>query len=419
MTAAHPLLSAIGGSVRSVTTRYREVLVLPGARGIVVPAAVARLGVAMTGLGLLFSVQHASGSYAVAGAATGVFAAAEAVVGPQLARLVDRWGQGATVPAIVAVHAAAMIVALTSVGSVPTVLTLALVAGAGATVPQPGALSAARWVHLVDDPTRLRTAFALEASVNDAAFLCGPVLVTVASTSLSPWAGSVAAGLLLVVGCVVLSCHRGTDPGPRRRERHPGRPRTTSLRTPRFVATLGVNAGLGCFFGAVPLLVAARATDSGLEALTGVILALSSAASIVAGLAYGSLRRSPRPPVVQLVAAVVLAGGAAVGALWPSLPGSALMLVVGGAAIAPLLASSSQIVHATIAPAELTQGFTWINTASASGIAASAALTGTLIATAGIRAATAALVGLVLIAVVSAALAARRGRPDAVPAASR
>jgi predicted MFS family arabinose efflux permease len=120
---------------------------------------------------------------------------------------------------------------------------------------------------------------------------------------------------------------------------------------------------------------------------------------------------------VQLTAAIVLAGAVTIGALWPSLPGSALMLVIGGSAIAPLLASSSQIVQATIAPAGLTQAFTWINTASATGIAASAALTGALIASAGIRTATGALVGLVLVAVLSAGLAARR-RP-ARPRGSR
>jgi len=408
MATARSRPSPRTSSVRSLAGRYGGILALPGAPGLVISASAARLGVAMTGLGLLLSVQHASGSYAVAGAATGVFAAAEAVVGPQLARLVDRWGQGATVPAIVAVHAAAMIMALASAGSAPTLLTLALVAGAGATVPQPGALSAARWVHLLSDPTRLRTAFALEAGANDVVFLCGPVLVTVASTSITPWTGSVVAGLLLVVGSVALSCQRGTAPAPQRRERSLTRTRATSLLAPRFIQTLGVALGLGCFFGAVPLLITASATETGLQPLTGVVLALSSAASIIAGLAYGSLRTAPRPQVVQLVAALVLACAASAGALWPTLPGLALMLVLGGTAIAPLLASSSQTVQATIAPAELTQGFTWINTASATGIASSAALTGTLITTAGIRTATVALVGLVLIAVVSAGLAVRR-----------
>ncbi|RIJ54387.1 MFS transporter, partial [Clavibacter lycopersici] len=146
------------------------------------------------------------------------------------------------------------------------------------------------------------------------------------------------------------------------------------------------------------------------EPLTGVVLALSSAASILAGLAYGSLRRAPTPEVVQLLAAAALTAAVAVGAIWPSLPGLVAMLVVGGTAIAPLLASSSQVVEASVAAGELTQGFTWINTASAAGIAASAALTGALVTTAGTRTAVAALLGLVLVATAAAGIAVRAAR---------
>ncbi|WP_086472859.1 hypothetical protein [Plantibacter elymi (nom. nud.)] len=81
------------------------------------------------------------------------------------------------------------------------------------------------------------------------------------------------------------------------------------------------------------------------------------------------------------------------------------MLLVGGTAIAPLLASSSQIVQATVVPRELTQGFTWINSASAAGIAASAASTGWLVAQEGVQAAMPPLMILVLIAVASAGFA--------------
>ena len=406
MTTARSFSLALLRPFRAVAARYGRVLALPGAAGFVVPAAVARLGVAMTGLGLLFSMHAASGSYAVAGAATAVFAAAESIVGPQVARGVDRWGQTATVPLLVAVHTVAVALALTSAGVVPTPVMLVVVAIAGATVPQPGALSAARWVRLITEPTELRSAFSLEAGVNDVVFLLGPVLATLVSGSIAPSAGSVAAVLLLATGCLALSAHRRTAPvpiPPLRRNGPSPRARRTSLLTPRFVATLGVNLGLGGFFGAVPLLTTAAAASEGLPALTGLVLASSSAASILAGLTYGSLRATPSPRVVQVVAATVLTAAVAIGAAWPSLPGLAVTLVLGGTAIAPLLASSSQIVQATVATEEVTQGFTWINTASAAGIAASAALTGTLLAAGSIRLATLALIGIVSIAVVSAA----------------
>ena len=77
-------------------------------------------------------------------------------------------------------------------------LTLAVLAGmammAGASIPQVGALSAARWRHTVRTPDQVAAALSLEAALNDVTFLCGPVLVTTLSTVLYPAAGLTLAG---------------------------------------------------------------------------------------------------------------------------------------------------------------------------------------------------------------------------------
>ncbi|MFJ3383025.1 MULTISPECIES: MFS transporter [unclassified Curtobacterium] len=398
-TARAPLTVA---PARAALARYRGVLTRPGALDFFVPSAVARLGVATTGLALLFTVRTATGSFAVAGAATAAFAIAEAVVGPQTARLVDRWGQAAAIPPIVAVHVASIGTVVAVAGATPTSVTLVVVAIAGAAVPQPGALSAARWSVLLADLPALRTAFALEATVNDVVFLSGPVIATLASTALAPWSGSVIAATLVAVGCVVLSTRRATAP-----PRHGGRAREAVrgggvLATRSFVAVLGVNLGLGCFFGAVPLLVTAAATARGLPALAGLVLAVSSAASIVSGIVYGSLRSTRSPRTVQLLATSTLAAAVLVGCVWPTLLGSAVMMALGGSAIAPLVASSSQIVQASVPASRRTQGFTWVNSASAAGIAVGAAVSGTMLAVSGVQAATAVLVVLVLVGVACA-----------------
>src|SRR3984957_14969913 len=70
--------------------RYRAVLSLPGAAGFFAAAAVARLGVAMTILGVLWAVRGATGSFASAGVATAGFALADAPAGPEGARLGGR-----------------------------------------------------------------------------------------------------------------------------------------------------------------------------------------------------------------------------------------------------------------------------------------------------------------------------------------
>jgi hypothetical protein len=409
VTNARSPLSALSAPIGAAVTWYAGLLRTPGAAAFFYPAALARLGAAMTGLGLLLSVRHATGSYAVAGAATGIFALAEAAAGPQSARLVDRWGQGVFVPTLVICHAASITLAILFAATANIPATLIAVGVAGAGVPQPGALSAARWSHLLTEPRALRTAFSLEASVNDVAFLAGPVAVTLASGLIVPWAGSAAAAAFLLIGCLLLAGRRRTAPPTAARRRHRDGRRRSTLLNAAFLTTLGVNLGLGFFFGAVSILVTAAAGPR-LESVTGPILALSSAASLGAGLAYGALRAGPRPQLLQLAAATLLVVAVAEGALWSTLAGFSIMLVVGGSAIAPLIASSSQIVQASIAQSELTQGFTWINTASAAGIAGAAAVTGAVVQTAGVHTAASLLVALTGVALVCAAVGAVRVR---------
>jgi len=396
--------------LRSSAQQYGGVIRRPGALAFFTTAAIARLGVAMTGLGLLFSVHSATDSYAVAGAAAGGFAVAEAGAGPQVARLIDRWGQTRVVPLVAVVHVVALTATIVMVGRMPLALTLAVLIVAGAAIPQPGALSAARWSALVPEPASLRIAFSLDATVNDIVFLTGPILVTLISTLVAPWAGSAAAATLLVVGCGMLALQRRTAPSVRPPRKDAEHRKRGSLLSPAFSAVLGVNVGLGCFFGSVAILVTAAATAQGLQSMTGLILSLSSAASILAGLVYGSLRSVPRPQIVQLIAASIVSLGVLVAVLWPTVLGLTLMQLVGGSAIAPLLASSSQITQACVPASERTQGFTWINSASAAGIAAGAALIGGAVELGGVQPAAAILTLLTLAAVVCAAFAIRR--PD-------
>lgn len=417
MTTARSRLRSVLDPIRSPAQRYGGVIRRPGAIGFFTTAAVARLGVAMTGLGLLYSVQHATGSFAIAGAATGAFAVAEAVAGPQVARLIDRWGQTRVVPVVAVVHVIALATAIVTVGRAPFALTLAAVIVAGTAIPQPGALSAARWSALIPDPAPLRVAFSLEATINDLVFLTGPILVTLISTLVAPWAGSAAAATLLAAGCGMLTLQRRTAPPLVRSDKAAVRKTQGSLRSAAFFAVLGVNLGLGCFFGSVGLLVTAATTAQGLQSLTGLILSLSSAASILAGLIYGSLRSAPRPQVVQLMATGLVTLGVLVAVWSPTVLGLAIMQLIGGCAIAPLLASSSQITQTTVSALERTQGFTWINSASAAGIAAGAALIGGAIELDGVRTAAVLLAILTLTALTSAAYAARPS-PTRSPTAS-
>src|ERR1700691_6793800 len=86
---------------------YRPLLRTPGPAAFFLTAAVGRTGIAMTGLGLVWLLHARTGSYGTAGLAAAGFSLAEALIGPQLARLVDRFGQTPVLPFALLSHAAA------------------------------------------------------------------------------------------------------------------------------------------------------------------------------------------------------------------------------------------------------------------------------------------------------------------------
>lgn len=390
---------------------YRLLLQLPGAPGFFFPAAVARWGIAMTGLGLLWTARGLSGSFAIAGMATGAFALAEAIVGPQVARFIDRYGQTVVVPFLLGVHAAAIATVVVAAGTAFTGLIFVGAVSAGSSVPQFGALSAARWTHLVPERGRLRSAFSLEAIVNDVVFLSGPPIVTLASSFVTPYAGTVVAAALVIGGGIGLTVHRRSAPQPLGTKAKI--PAVESLLSREFVSAIGVTLGLGCFFGTVPVMVTAYSTDNGFGGAAGVLMAVTSIASLASGIAYGAMNKHWQPRTVQFAGAIMLASATALMAGWVRLPTLLVGLFLAGAMIAPLNVSSAQIIEAAVERRNLTQGFTWINTASATGIAAASAIAGVLIEINGIKTALLAAFGLVLISPLSAAIGVRAHRRSA------
>ncbi|WP_430785429.1 MFS transporter [Actinoplanes sp. G11-F43] len=157
----------------------------------------------MTGLGVMWAVHGASGSFGVAGAATGAFAVGEAVAGPWAGRLTDRYGQRRVVSITAGMFTLGGVLLVAACAQSMTASVLAGLAGwVGATIPPIGALSAARW-RVIAEPEPA-TALSLDGAVNDAAFLIGPVLVTGLGAMVVPWAGLALALCLVSAGTAVL-----------------------------------------------------------------------------------------------------------------------------------------------------------------------------------------------------------------------
>ena len=363
---------------------YRNLLRTPGAAAFFLTATAGRVGIAMTSLGIVWLVHSRTGSYATAGLVTGSFAIAEAVAGPQLARLIDRFGQHRVLPPALLAHAAAVAILLTLVAArTPDWLMAAGGVLVGATIPQLGALSAARWAALLRDEraAALPTAFALESLANELAYLAGPALISVLGASGYPAVGTVLAATLVVAGGLCFAAQRRTAPppsGPAERHR-PGR----SLLSPGFAVLVGVNLVIGIFFGAMQISVTAFAVEHGAAASAAVLFTVSSCAALLAGWLYG-LRRWHTAPPVQLAVATA---GLALGCLTLLVASSPVELGIGvaltGSAIPPILVLCTLLAQSAVRQSVLTQAFVWLNSASAAGSASAAAATGWAVTTFG------------------------------------
>ena len=356
---------------------YRTLLRAPGAAAFFLTAAVGRVGIAMTSLGIVWLVHARTGSYATAGLVTGGFAVAEAVAGPQLARLADRFGQTRVLPPALLAHAGAVtaLLALVTEGTPDWLMTAGGVL-AGATIPQLGALSAARWAALLRDgrAAALPTAFALESLANELAYLAGPALVSILGASGYPAAGTVLAAVLVVAGGMRFAAQRRTAP---QTSCAAGQHRTgRGLLRPGFAVLVGVNLAIGGFFGGMQISVTAFALEHGSAVIAAVLFTISSCASLLAGWLYG-LRQWRTVPRVQLA---VAAGGLAIGCLPLLLARSPFELGFGlaltGLAIPLILILCSLLAEASVHRAVLTQAFAWLNSASAAGSAGAAAAAG-------------------------------------------
>jgi predicted MFS family arabinose efflux permease len=363
------------GPFHSGLARYRAVVSLPGAAAFFGTAAVARLGVAMTSLAVLWAVRGATGSFAAAGVTTAVFALAEAAAGPQVARLVEDHGQRRILPwplTVFVLAVSGLIVGACLRLSLAVLAVMAIMAGAS--IPQVGALSAARWRHAVRTADQVAAALSLEAALNDVTFLCGPVLVSTLSTVLYPAAGLTLAGGLVVIGMTAFIWQRRSEPPAHGRSdrRLAGR----RLLTPAVVALFGVNMSMGFFFGAIPVTITAFAFAHHAPALAGPIAAVSSLTSLSAGLVYGARVHRLSPVTVMLVVSSFLVVGTAALSIVPNVPAMFICCAVVGGAVAPILIPSAVLLQHTTDPRVYAQAMTWMNSASAAGIAVAAPLTG-------------------------------------------
>ena len=358
---------------------YRTILTRRGTLLFSTTGLVARLPISMVGLGIVLLVSTVTGSYGAAGAVSAVFLIANALVSVLQGRLLDRLGQAPVLSVAGLVFTGALSVLTASAWlEWPTLVTYAAATVAGASLPAVGACVRARWSHVLDQPAQVQTAYALESVIDEAVFMLGPVLVTVLATSWHPVAGLAAAATAGLVGTLALAAQRSTQPVAGVHQ-----PDTGTTRPPMPWAKVLVIAlvcvALGALFGGAEVATVAFTEEHGVKRWSGFLLALWSSGSLIAGIVTGAVRWRQGAGARLRLGAVGLALAMAPLTFIDSIAVLALVLFLGGFAIAPTLIATNSLVAETVPAARLVEGMSIVHTGIAAGVAPGAAITGLLV----------------------------------------
>ena len=323
----------------------------------------ARLPYAITPLGSLLLLQHATGSHTFAGVAVGAQSIAGAGAGFAAGGLAARFGArrlGMTLATLNAV-AATLLAAAGTTTSRPAMLGGAILVGL--TQPHVGLLLRVHWSHTLGRGTALlRTAFSYESALDELSFVIGPAIAGVCAV-VWPGAGPLLGMALLLLGSTLplASMYIGSAP-----ERQGARGRLPVRRmAPLFVSM----AALGAIFGSLQATSTAQATTN-----PGFLYACLGVGSAMSGIAYAWLPSSFHIEARYVVFSATLVLGMAV--LLPLNAWPPLGVLIAGFFIAPYMITLYALTDALAPPDRLPIALAAVGTGAPIGTAIGQAMTG-------------------------------------------
>ncbi len=369
---------------------YREVLRLPGALAFSSSGLIARLPMAIVGLGILLFTSGITGSYGLAGVMSAAFSLSAAAGMIISSRLVDRLGQHKVLGWLIAGESLGLALFVISMELAwPLAISAIIVAGAGACSPAIGPAVRARWTFVISrvesaSSPKLRTAFALESIFEEIIFTVGPLITAWLAISLALPAPIILAIVIGVAGTLVLIRQRSTEPTPA--PLHQSKiPHVAAFRRSGVLLMILSAIATGAIFGSYEVSIVAFTAEQGAPQASGLLLAMWALTSMFGGLWFGS--RHFRAPLSRQL--VVITGSLTVAlAITPflnSLTTLTLASIISGALVAPLLITIFSLAERLVPNAQLTEGLTFINSGLTVGFSLGVAAGGYLIDVSGAR----------------------------------
>jgi MFS family permease len=355
--------------------RYRELFANRYAASLLAWSIVARLPTGMAALALVLLVRGAGASYGQAGLVAAAYAIAVAIGAPYGGRQVDRRGARLVLRRRTVLYPGLLgLVAVLGQTEAPIAAIAIAAAAAGLTMAPVSSALRSIW-PTVAGTEGAKTAYALDAALQEVIFVGGPLLVAVLA-AIDPVAAVAGAAVLAAIGTYAFSrIPPVRDAGPAV-ERHSSRLGALSAIGVRTIALLCVCLGLG--FGAIEIAVPAFAEAEGNRAIAGVALAGFSAGSLVGGLLAG-LRPTSDERRRIIVGTFVLTGLMALPLAAESMATMAVLLFFAGLPIAPVVAALYGQIGRVAATGSVAEAFSWFGTSVTIGIAGGSVCGGWLI----------------------------------------
>lgn len=380
-----------------VFQRYRPVLAVPGVRALVPLMFATRIPHSAASYVLtLHVVLTLHQGYGAAGLVGALVTVGMGLGAPLMGRVIDRFGMRRMLIITILGEGTFW---LTSWLMPYPVLVAAAVAGGLLTLP---VMSIGRQAMAAAVPAEhRRTALSVDSMGIELSFMVGPALAVLISTRFSTTAALIALGGLVIVGGIALyvvnppmreRLDDAAEAGDSRTAIRP--PRRTWLTAP-LLAVLVTAGGAVFVLAGTEVAAVAALRDTGQLGWTGPVVILMCVASLLGGLVYGALRRTPRPLILMILLAALLLPAALVGGQWWVL---ALVLAPSNFMCAPTLSATADAVSGLTPAAVSGEGMGLYSAALTFGGALGAPLIGAAIDRAGPTGgfATAAIGGLVI-----------------------
>ncbi|MEQ9636902.1 MAG: MFS transporter [Devosia marina] len=359
---------------------YSEIFRAPGAKGFAAAGFLARMPMAMAPIGIVAMLSQAHGEYWLAGAVSATYALTNALLAPQISRLVDRAGQTRILLPTTLIAVAAFSLLMLAVNQNWPVWTLYVTAFAAALMPSFPAMIRARWSELFRDRPELNTAFAFESAADELVYIAGASLSVGLSVALFPEAGMLASTAALTIGGLAFIAQRGTEPMPSAISD------TTSgsaiRQRPVQIVTLALIF-VGTIFATAEVSAVAITEALGEPGAASLVIGVYAAGSFVVGLIMGAM--TIRMPMQRQLAIAV--GIVAITTI-PLLFADTVVLLafavfVSGIAISPTFITAFGLIERRVPAALLTEGITWVITGIGIGMALGAFVAGWVVDTFG------------------------------------